>query len=87
MFEILFHSRAQKSYNRLDAKRQRQINRTLESLRRDPLRARNVAPLRGELAGLHRIRIGDSRIVIEIQSTERLIIVLAIGSRGDIYKK
>lgn len=54
MLEIRFHARAAKSYARLDAKRQRQINRAIDSLRENHLDVANVAPLRGELAGLYR---------------------------------
>jgi len=40
-------------------------------------------PLRGDLAGCRRIRIGDHRIVYEIDPRRRRVIILAIGPRRD----
>ncbi|GBF80422.1 type II toxin-antitoxin system RelE family toxin [Aphanothece sacrum] len=34
----------------------------------------------------YRLRIGDYRILIEVNKEERLFIITEIGSRGDIYK-
>jgi mRNA interferase RelE/StbE len=38
-------------------------------------------------ANLWRIRVGDYRIVYEIQDTQVLILVLRIGHRKDIYRQ
>ncbi len=40
--------------------------------------------LRGELAGLHSVRVGSYRVVYEI--TEDQVIVLYIDHRADIYR-
>ena len=87
MFDLLFHDRALKSYKRLDESHKRQINRVLDGIARDPLGSPGVKPLRGELAGLHRIRVGNYRLIIEVRVPERKVYVLAIGPRGDIYKQ
>lgn len=42
--------------------------------------------LSGELAGFRRFRVGDFRIVYDIMGNDKIIVVHAIGSRGDIYK-
>ncbi len=44
-------------------------------------------PLSGDLAGLYKFRIGDYRIVYEVISAERVIIVHNIGHRREIYRK
>ena len=36
---------------------------------------------------IFRLRIGRLRVIFEIRKTELLIYVIAIGNRGDIYKK
>ena len=86
MFELLFHDRALRSYKRLDETHKRQINRVLDEIVHDPLGSPGVKPLRGELAGLHRVRVGSYRIIIEVRIPERKVYVLAIGPRGDVYK-
>ncbi len=86
MFEVFFHARARKFWNRLNSRRQQQIGRIVDRLRSDPASVPNLAPLHGELEGLHRVRVGDYRLVIEIDVQRKVVIVLAIGPRGDICK-
>ncbi len=42
-------------------------------------------PLRGEMAGLWRYRIGDYRVVCEIQDQQLVVLALAVGHRREIY--
>lgn len=44
-------------------------------------------PLKGELAGLYKIREGSYRIIFEIIHKEKTIIIHGIGHRRDIYKR
>jgi mRNA interferase RelE/StbE len=46
---------------------------------------RTNEPLAGEFAGLHRLRIGDYRVIYARTSVGYL--VLRIGHRGDVYRK
>jgi mRNA interferase RelE/StbE len=43
-------------------------------------------PLSGELAEFHKLRIGDYRVVYQILSREKMIVVHAIGHRREIYR-
>ncbi len=51
----------------------------LEDLRPEPLKA--------DLAGFYKFRIGDYRIVYEIIHDEKLIVIHQIGHRSEIYRK
>ncbi len=42
-------------------------------------------PLRGEMAGLWRYRIGDYRFICEIQDQQLVVLALAVGHRREIY--
>ena len=42
-------------------------------------------PLRGEMPGLWRYRIGDFRIICEIQDQQLVVLALAVGHRREIY--
>lgn len=42
-------------------------------------------PLRGEMAGLWRYRVGDYRIICEIQEQQLVVLALAIGRRRKVY--
>lgn len=41
--------------------------------------------LQGQLANLRRYRIGDYRVIVEIQDEELVVYVVKIGHRKDIY--
>jgi len=42
-------------------------------------------PLRGGMAGLWRYRVGDYRILCEIQEQQLVVLALAIGHRREVY--
>ena len=42
-------------------------------------------PLRGEMAGLWRYRIGDYRVICEVQDQQLVVLALAVGHRREIY--
>lgn len=41
--------------------------------------------LKGNLAGLWRYRVGDYRIICEIQEARLVVLALAVGNRREIY--
>ncbi len=43
-------------------------------------------PLRGDLSGIHSARVGAYRIVYEIDSGKRMVDVVYIDHRADIYR-
>lgn len=45
------------------------------------------AALKGDLAGLFKLRAGDYRVFYEILSEEKIIIIHQIGHRREIYRK
>jgi len=42
--------------------------------------------LKGEFAGLRRLRVGDYRIVYEVNDGELLVLVIRIGHRQGVYR-
>jgi mRNA interferase RelE/StbE len=44
-------------------------------------------PLKGDHAGLWRYRVGDYRILCEIQDQKLVVLVLTIGHRRQVYKR
>ena len=43
-------------------------------------------PLRGELSGLHSARVGAYRVVYEISEDDRMVNVIHIDHRADVYR-
>ncbi len=46
----------------------------------------NIKPFHGRMKGAYRIRVGKLRLIIEIEHDEKVVRVLAIDSRGDVYR-
>ncbi|MFH0924752.1 MAG: type II toxin-antitoxin system RelE/ParE family toxin [bacterium] len=47
----------------------------------------NIKRLWGELEGNYRYRLGDLRIIYEVDVQNRIVKIKTIRSRGDIYKR
>lgn len=78
---------ARKSAERLDPQVRRRIRDYLEqrvAALDDP---RSIAkPLRGPLATYWRFRVGDYRVICDIQDHRLVVLVVAIGHRSEIYQ-
>jgi mRNA interferase RelE/StbE len=51
----------------------------------NPLRHKDIRPLEGKLEGFHRLRVGEFRLIIEFDETNKLIGAHAIVTRGKAY--
>lgn len=61
----------------------RRIARAIDRIADDP----DIGtPLRGQLKGLHKYRIGPYRVIYEIRRSRLVIVVIDIGHRKDIYR-
>lgn len=69
---------------RLDLETRRRIRRKIEQIREDP--HGYGKPLGRELVGLYKVRVGKYRIVYQVREAERLLLVIAIAHREEIYE-
>jgi len=78
---------AEKSLSKLDRTAAKRIATFLRErvARADDPRSSGKA-LAGQLAGLWRYRVGDYRVICQIEDGKLLILVVTIGHRGDIYR-
>ncbi|MCY3994041.1 MAG: type II toxin-antitoxin system RelE/ParE family toxin [Caldilineaceae bacterium] len=51
----------------------------------DPRQLGRAKMLRGDMGGLWRFRVGAYRIICDIQDEDRIIVVLRIGHRREVY--
>ncbi len=74
---------------RLPRKRQESVAQAFEYLcQGSPFQHPNptvIKPLKGEYKGLWRFRIGDIRIIYEVDEVHQTINVIAIDNRGNVY--
>jgi mRNA interferase RelE/StbE len=84
MHKVVFGKDAARTLEKLTPQMQRRIIAAVEKIKANPLKGKR---LRGGLEGLFSLRIGEMRVVYEIDSTKQVVVVHGIGPRGDIYKK
>lgn len=82
-----FRPGAYKEFKKLDQKVQKQVFEFLDRLVEKYASPREIGlALRGGRAGLWRYRVGDYRVVCEIQDHKLIILILDVEHRKDIYK-
>jgi len=81
-FRILWSESASRQLAKLDRTVTRRIFDRVEGLKENPLRQ-----LR-RLVGLpyFRLRVGDFRVIVEVQEKELMVLVLKVGHREAIYE-
>ena len=85
-YQVLFTEKAKKQLSKIDPIIQRRIKKWIMDILQgaDP-RSRGKA-LRGNLGQFWRYRIGDYRIICEIEDKIVTVTVISIGHRREIYK-
>jgi mRNA interferase RelE/StbE len=85
MYAIEFNKDSSKSLANMPATTARLIQSKIEQLATDPFaQNNNVKRLEGRPG--YRLRVGNWRVIYEIQEMRIVIYVLAIAPRGGIYK-
>ncbi len=86
-WKVEFDNRARKELRKLDKQAQDRILKWLrETLATEEDPRRTGKSLKGRMKGLWRYRVGDYRIISQIQDENILILVVRIGHRRDIYE-
>ncbi|MEO1148639.1 MAG: type II toxin-antitoxin system RelE/ParE family toxin [Cyanobacteria bacterium J06638_22] len=86
-WKVEFDNRARRELRRLDRQTQdRILDWIRETLATEEDPRRTGKALRGTMRGLWRYRIGDYRIITQIQDDIVVILVVRIGHRRDIYE-
>ncbi len=83
IYTVFIRKSAQKSIARLASSLQDRIFHTIRELASNP-RPVGVKKLAGREAW--RIRIGDYRVIYEIYDDRRMIIVIVVGHRREVYR-
>jgi len=86
-WSISFEPRAEKDLQKLSrADRARVLHYLSERIAPlDDPRAQGKA-LKADFAGAWRYRVGDIRIIVRIEFNVLVVVVLAVGHRGEVYR-
>ena len=84
---VSFEPRALSELKKLDRAAQQRIVRFLhEHITADHDPRESGKPLTGDKVGLRRYRIGPYRVVCRVKDEERIVLVLRIAHRKDVYR-
>ena len=86
IWQVKFSETAKRQLNKLQKQTQKDILKYLKKrIETDEDPQRYGGLLRRSLSGLWKYRVGDYRLICEIQQEEIVVLVLAVGHRRKIY--
>jgi mRNA interferase RelE/StbE len=81
MYELKFDKKAIDFLNKLEKKDKKRIWNKLKECKEDPFRyLKHLEDMEG-----YKLRVGDYRIIIDVKNTIKILNVVKIGSRKNIY--
>lgn len=84
-YQVIIKPQAEKAILALPRKDQRSVCKEITAIAADPKKA-GVKPLRHELKGLWKSRVGNYRIVFQVEEGRLLVLIVAVGDRKEIYR-
>jgi mRNA interferase RelE/StbE len=85
-YSLILSNEFQKSLKELDKEIARRISKKLDSVG-VPGHLPNIEALSGRLKVLHRLRVGDYRLLIEIDFENRILIFMDVEHRNSVYEQ
>lgn len=83
-YRIEFAPKAGRQFKALERSLQVRLGRRIDSLAENP-RPHGIKKLSGE-EELYRLRVGDYRIIYQIQEKRLIVLVVGVGHRADVYR-
>ena len=83
-YKIIVQPRARKAYLALDGPVRKRVGAAIDALASDP-RPPGAKALTG-MTSVLRIRVGDYRILYEVQDDRLVVLVIDVGHRREIYR-
>ena len=82
-YSVRIRGSAAKELTRIAKPARARIAEAIDGLAENPFKG---TALKGELTGLRRIRVGEFRIVYEIQEEDLVVLVIRVRHRRDVYR-
>jgi len=87
-YKVVFTRAAERAAAKLDRQVAKRIEAELDSLAEETRPDRYVKRLKGnDTPPFYSLRIGDSRVILQIFDKRLVILVIEIGPRDSIYRK
>jgi mRNA interferase RelE/StbE len=85
VYRVLFTKIADKTLRKLPRNTAQRIRRSLDDLATNPY-AEHLDVTKLQNRPGYRLRVGDWRVIYEIENDELTVLVLRIGLRGEVYR-
>jgi len=85
-WSINFNKKSEKELSKLDKKTQQKIVKFLYGLENNDNPRKSGRALKGDLGLFWRYRVGDYRIICQIEDETIMILVLSVGHRKEVYR-
>lgn len=85
VYRIVFAPRAVRDFRALAPEVQRRLKPRIDALAHNP-RPRGAKALSGD-DGLLRLRVGDYRIVYQVEGHTLTVLILKVGHRREVYQR
>jgi len=85
-WKVTWTRTAQSYYSRMSEDYREKVRKAIQELEADPFSPAGVKRLHGEMEGLFRYRVGKFRMLFRVIEEAREVRILAIASRGDVYR-
>jgi len=86
MYKVSLSSYAAKAYSKANITLAKKLSKCFEHLEINPYESNNIKKLTGQLSGLYRYRVGDYRVIFDINEKSKSVEVLSIKHRKNAYK-
>jgi mRNA interferase RelE/StbE len=86
MNNLFFTHTANKEFNKLASNDKERVQIRLNKLAIPLPKSLNIKALTG-LSGFFRLRVGSIRVVFEVDTKKRMIVIRSVGYRGNVYGK
>jgi mRNA interferase RelE/StbE len=85
MYQLIFTDKALKSLKVIPSRDAHKILIKLEEFSKDPSTTSNVKKLRNHPIAVYRLRVGNYRVLFDKEDTLKIVEVIDIGHRKEIY--
>jgi mRNA interferase RelE/StbE len=84
-YEIALTDKARDFYKFASPAIGKKLARCFSTLEQNPYQHPNIKALRGNLSGFYRFRVGDYRVVYEVDEKIKQVRITNIAHRSDVY--
>jgi mRNA interferase RelE/StbE len=86
MYNVVLSAKAEEIFATADQALAKKVARCFEQLEQNPRFHPNVKPLKGDFAGYYRYRIGDYRVIYQVDDATNQVMVTTIAHRREAYE-